>query len=134
MGFRESLAKRYADSYLKKYGDRLVQIQGHVLSVKITAKTVLWIFNKLIVDVVVKPERSKAIMRCQYKRNRWFKKPEFMQLSQGNLVLIQGMKGKKGKENSDVITIMNVKNFTTKKDLVKTDQKVQKVQQRQFIK
>lgn len=134
MGFRESLAKRYADSYLKKYGDRLVQIQGHVLSIKITAKAVLWIFNKLIVDVVIKPERSKAIIRCQYKRNRWFKKPEFMQLSQGNLVLVQGMKGKKGKEKSDIITIMNVKNLTTKKDLIKSDQQVKKVQQRQFIK
>ena len=134
MGFKDTLAKMYADTYLQKYGDRLTQIQGHILSVKVTAKAVLWIFHKLIVDVVIKPERSKAIIRCQYKKNRWFKKPEFIQLSQGNLVLVQGMKGKKGKQDREIITIMNVKNFTTKQDLVKTDQKIQKVQQRQFIK
>lgn len=134
MGFKDTMSKKYADAYLRKYGDRITQVQGHILSVKIFEKTILWIFNKLQVDLVVKPERSKAIVRCQYKKNRWFKKPSFLQLNQGNLVVIQGLKGKKGKENSDIISIMNVRNLTTKKDLVAVDQKVQKVKQRPFVK
>jgi hypothetical protein len=134
MGFRDTLAKKYADAYFKKYGDRMTQVQGHILSVKIIEKTILWIYHKIQVDLVVKPERSKAIARCQYKKNLWFKKPSFLQLNQGHLVLIQGVKGKKGKENSDIIQILNVRNLTTKKDLIAVDQKVQKVQQKQFVK
>lgn len=134
MSFRDTLAKKYADSYLKKYGDRLTQLQGHVLSVKVTTKTILWIYNILTVDVLVKPERSKAVTRCQYKKKQWFKKPSFLTLKQGNMVVIQGLKGKKGKENSDIISILNVRNLSTKEDLVPMDQKVQRVQQRQFLK
>lgn len=134
MGFKDKMAKSYADAYLKKYGDRLTQVQGHILSVKVLEKTILWIFHKLQVDLVVKPERSKAIARCQYKKNQWFKKPKFMQLNQGHLVVVQGLKGKKGKEHSDILSVLNIRNLTTKKDLVQVDQKVQKVQQKQFIK
>lgn len=134
MSFRDTLAKKYAESYLDRYGDRLTQVQGHVLSVKISTRTILWIYNILTVDILVKPERSKAVTRCQFKKKRWFKKPTFMNLRQGNLVVIQGLKGKKGKDNSDVISVLNVRNLTTKEDLVPVDQKVQKVQQRQFIK
>ncbi len=134
MGFKDTMAKKYADAYLRKYGDRLTQVQGHILSVKVLEKTILWIFHKLQVDLVVKPERSKAIARCQYKKNQWFKKPKFMQLNQGHLVVVQGLKGKKGKENSDILSVLNVRNLTTKKDLVQVDQKMQKVQQKQFIK
>lgn len=139
MGFKETIAKRYADAYLRKYGDRLTQVQGHILSVKITTKTILWVFNVLKADILVKPERSKAIIRCQYKKNQWFKKPEFIQLNQGHVVLIQGLKGKKDKKDkdtSDAIQILNVMNLTTKKQLVPVEGggKVQKVQQKQFIK
>lgn len=133
MSFKEKLAKAYTNAYIDKYGDRLTQVQGHVLSVKITTKTILWIYNIIKADVLVKPERSKAIARCQYKQKRWFKKPSFIQLNQGHLVVIQGLKGKKGKENSDVLKILNVRNLTTKKDLVPVDQKVQRVRQRQQI-
>jgi hypothetical protein len=134
MGFKDKMAKSYADAYLRKYGDRLTQVQGHILSVKVLEKTILWIFHKIQVDLVVKPERSKAIARCQYKKNQWFKKPKFMQLNQGHLVVVQGLKGKKGKENSDILSVLNIRNLTTKKDLVQVDQKMQKVQQKQFIK
>jgi hypothetical protein len=137
MGFRDALAKRYADAYLKKYGDRLTQLQGNILSVKITNKTILWIFHKLRVDLIIKPERSKAVVRCQYNKNQWFKKPSFIPVNQGNLVIVQGMKGKKGKkgnESAESIQVINLKNLTTKKDLIPTDQKVQRVQQRSFIK
>lgn len=134
MGFKDTLAKKYADAYLTKYGDRLTQVQGHVLSIKILENTVLGVFHKLQVDLVVKPERSKAIARCQYKKKQWFKKPKFMQLNQGHMVVVQGLKGKKGKENSDVLSVLNIRNLTNKKDLIPVDQKMQKVQQKQFIK
>lgn len=133
MSFKEKLAKAYSNAYMDKYGDRLTQVQGHVLSVKITTKTILWIYNIIKADLLVKPERSKAITRCQYRQARWFKKPSFIQLNQGHLVIIQGLKGKKGKENSDVLKILNVRNLTTKKDLVPVDQKVQRVRQRQQL-
>lgn len=122
MGFKDKLAKRYADSYLKKYGDRITQVQGRILSIKTTEKTVLWIYHRLTVDILVKPEKSKFITRCQFVKKQWFKKPAFMQLAQGHSVIIQGLKGKKGKENSELITIMNVMNLTTKQDLVPMEQ------------
>lgn len=137
MGFKETLAKKYADAYLKKYGDRLTQIQGHILSCKITTKTILWIYHIIKVDILVKPDRSKLIMKCFYKNKRWFKKPSFIQLNQGNTVIVQGLKpkkSKKGKENNDAVQILNVRNLTTKIDLIPIKQKVQRVQQRQFIK
>lgn len=137
MGIKDKLAKSYANAYLQRYGDRMTQLQGNVLSIKVFEKTVLWIFHKLQVDILIKPERTRAVVKCRFKRNRWFKKPEFMQINQGNLLIIQGLKGKKSKKKnsqpSDVIEILNIKNLTTKKDLIKTDQKVQRVQQRQYI-
>jgi hypothetical protein len=122
MGFKDALAKKYSEAYLNKYGDRITQVQGRVLSIKVSTKTVLWIYHKLIVDVLVKPESSKVVMRCQYSKKRWFKKPAFMTLNQGHSVIVQGVKGKKGKEDRDIITIMNIINFTTKQDLVPTGQ------------
>lgn len=122
MGFKDTLAKKYADSYLKKYGDRITQVQGRVLSVKINTKRKFFIRNIITVDVLVKPDNSKTITRCQYIKKRWFKKPTFMQLSQGHSIVIQGIKGKKGKEDREIVSIINVMNLTTKQDLVKTDQ------------
>lgn len=132
MGFKENLQKRYTESYLKKYGDRLTQVQGNVLSVKIEEKTILWIFHKLVATILVRPDRSKGVAKCIFKKNRWFKKPEFMNINQGNLLIVQGMKGKKGKDDREVIQIINIRNLTTKKDLVPIEgakvQKIQKVQ------
>jgi hypothetical protein len=132
MGFRDKITKYYTQSYFKKYGERLTQLQGNVVSVKVEEKTILWIFHKLSAVLIVRPERSKNIVKCVYKRNRWFKKPAFMTISQGNLVIVQGLKGKKGKENREIIEIMNIKNMTTKKDLVPMEgsqvKRVQKVQ------
>lgn len=129
MSIKEKFSKVYADSYLKKYGDRLTQVQGNVVSAKVEEKTILWIFHKLKVTIIVKPDRSKTVVKCMYKKNRWFKKPNFIGITQGNLVIIQGLKGKKGKENRELLTIMNVRNLSTKKDLVAVDGKPQKVQQ-----
>lgn len=128
MSFREKMQKAYAESYVKKMGDRLTQLQGNVISVKVEKKTILWIFHKLTVTFLVKQERSKNITKCVYKRNRWFKKPLFIPLSQGNLVVIQGNKGVKGKSNREVITVLNIRNLSTKTDLVPMDGKEPKVQ------
>lgn len=122
MGFKDTLAKKYADAYLTKYGDRITQVQGRILSIKTSTKTKLLFHHFITVDILVKPDKSKNITRCQYIKKRWFKKPEFMQLSQGHSVVIQGVKGKKGKEDSELITILNVMNLTTKQDLVATGQ------------
>ena len=139
MGFREKLAKHYTEAYITKYGDRLAQVQGNVVSVKVEEKTILWLFHKITATLIVRPERSKGVVRCVYKKNKWFKKPEFLNINQGHLVIIQGLKAKKGKkakDNKEAIEIMNVMNLTTKKDLVPVDksqlkkaQKVQRIKQ-----
>ncbi|MDF2504518.1 hypothetical protein [Clostridium sp.] len=121
MGLKEKIQNYYTKSYMSKYGDRLTQAQGNVISIKIEEKSILWIFHKLVVTLILKPDRSKNIIRCNYKRNKWFKKPEFMTINQGNLLVVQGVKGAKGKENRETIDIMNIRNMTTKKDLVKID-------------
>lgn len=132
MSFKERLSKYYADSFLKKYNDRITQVQGNVISVKVTEKSILGIFNKLSVSLIIKPERSKSIIKCFMKRNRWFKKPTFMAVSQGNMLIVQGLKGKKGKENREQIQIMNIRNLTTRKDLIPIEggQKIKRVQQK----
>lgn len=132
MGFKENFQQQYAKAYFEKYGDRLTQIQGNVISVKFNEKSILGIFNKLKVTMVIKPDRSKTIIKCFYKKNKWFKKPEFIAISQGNLVIIQGLKGKKTKKkkkkNADAIQIINVCNLTTKKDLIPIEGKAAQVQ------
>lgn len=132
MGFKEKLTQYYTKSYLKKYGDRITQLQGNAVSVKITEKTILWVFHKLTVSVLVRPDRSKNIVQCIYVKNRWFKKPEFIPITQGNLLIVQGLKGLKGKKgNSELISVMNIRNLSNKRDLVPVEGKVQKIQQRQ---
>ncbi len=137
MGFKDKLAKYYTDSYIKKYGDRLAQVQGNVVSVKVEEKTILWIFHKISAVLIVRPERSKNVVKCTYKKNKWFKKPGFLNINQGNLVIVQGLKGKKSKkskESREVIEIMNIKNLTTRKDLVPVEgqqvKRVQKIQRK----
>lgn len=121
MGFRDKLQKYYADNYMKKYGDRITQAYGTVLSVKVEEKKILFIFNKLTATIILKPEGSKNVVRGTYTAKRWFKKPQFIAVNQGNLLLLQALKGKKGKENSEVLEIKNIRNVTTRKDLFKID-------------
>lgn len=136
MGFKDNLQNYYAKRYLKKYGDRLAQVQGNVVSTKVTEKTILGIIHKLDVAILIKPERSKNIVQCVFTKTRWFKRPEFIPISQGNLLIVQGLKGKKtkdskktrkSKESSEKITIMNVRNLTTKKDLIPIEGNVPQV-------
>jgi len=134
MSIKEKISKYYTNTYLKRYGDRITQVQGNVVSVKVEEKTILWLFHKITATLIIKPDRSKTVVKCVYKKNKWFKKPAFIVINQGNLLLIQGLKGKKGKDNRELITIMNIRNLTTKKDLIPVDGKVQRVQKVQRIK
>ncbi|KHD38280.1 hypothetical protein NL50_01890 [Clostridium acetobutylicum] len=125
MSFKDKISESYTKNFFKKYGDRLTNIQGNVLSVKVERKSILWIFNKLIATIIIKPDRSKAVVKCVYKRNGFFKKPDFMNISQGNLVIIQGLKpdknAKKSKKSGEAVSIMNIRNLSTKCDLVPVD-------------
>ena len=136
MGFKEKISSSYSNAFMTKYGDRLTQIQGRALSVKTTEKSFLGILNTIIVTIVVKHDNLRTVATCVYKKKKWFKKPTFMAVSQGHSLLIQGIKpdySKKHKKNfKDYISIMNVMNLTTKKDLVPVEgaqKKVQRVRQ-----
>lgn len=132
MGFKEKLSKYYTESYMEQYGDRMTQFQGNVLSVKVEEKSILWIFHKIEANFIVKPERSRGVLKCRYKKSKWFKKPAFMKLAQGHSVIVQGLKSKVSKKDpSEIIDVMNILNLTTKKDLVPVDHsQLKKVRQR----
>ena len=117
MGFKYKITKYYSDAYMEKYGDRMTSVAGTILSVKTEVKSILGIFNKLHVFLVVKPEVGKQVVKCEYKKNRWFKKPQFIDVNQGHKVIIMGLKGVKGKANSENVLISNIANLTTRKDL-----------------
>ena len=117
MFFKDKMTKYYSDAYMEKYGDRMTSVAGTILSVKTEVKSILGIFNKLHVFLVVKPEVGKQVVKCEYKKNRWFKKPQFIDVNQGHKVIIMGLKGVKGKANSENVLISNIANLTTRKDL-----------------
>ncbi len=118
MGFKDTLTNYYMKSYLKKYGDRLTQTQGNVLSVKLSIKRYIWFFYILTATVVIKPERSKNVVKCIYKKKRLFKKPSFMNINQGHLVIVQALKDKKVREN---LRVLNIRNLSNRQDLVPVD-------------
>lgn len=140
MGIKQKLTESYTKNYMKKYGDRLTQAQGKVLSVKMEKKSILWIFHKIMVTIIIKPERTRNVVKCAYKKNRWFKKPHFISVSQGNSLIIQGLKGlkgKKGKGSSEIIEIINIVNMTTKQQLVESEgneDNIKKIKSAQKIK
>ena len=70
MGVKDKLSKYYTDSYLEKYGDRMAQFQGNIISVKVEEKSILWLFHKIIATVIIKPDRSKAVIKCVYKKKK----------------------------------------------------------------
>ncbi len=138
MGIKDKLTQSYSNAFLKRYGDRLTQVQGRALSVKTESKTFLGIINTIIVTIIVKQDNLKTVSTCVYKKRRWFKKPVFISVSQGHSLLIQGLKpdhSKKKKKKDkfkDCTVIMNVMNLTTKKDLVPVEggqKKLQRVRQ-----
>lgn len=120
MGFREKFDNYFRDSYFEKYGDRMTSAAGTVVSVKFQEKNFI-LFHKLIVDIVIKPEMGKSIIKSRYKKFRWFKKVDFIPVNMGHKVMIMGLKGIKGKKDSDVVIIQNIINLTTKRDLIPID-------------
>ncbi|KPU44052.1 hypothetical protein OXPF_22180 [Oxobacter pfennigii] len=128
MGFKDTLNDMLQQRFLKKYGDRLTGLRGNIVSVKVTEKTFLFFIHNLRVDILLRPERSKNIARCYFKKRTFFKKFNMIHLQVGNLVLIQGIKEK----NSETVEAMNIQNLTTKKSIIDVDQPKQK-QQRKII-
>lgn len=120
MGLKDKFDKYFRDSYFQKYGDRITSVAGTVISVKTEEKNYV-IFNKLIVNMIIKPDAGRGAVKCRYKKNKWFKKPEFIQLNKGHKVMIMGLKGVKGKKDSEIIQVQNVLNLTTKRDLIPID-------------
>lgn len=117
MGFKDKVNKYFADAYMDKYSDRMTSAMGTVLSVKVEEKSILGILRTLIVQVLVKPDMGKGVIKTQYKSKKWFKNPTFIDVKQGHKVIIMGIEGEKGKPNSEVVSISNIANLTTKKDL-----------------
>lgn len=129
MGFRDKLTDMMQQRYLKKYGDRMAAMKGNIINVKITQKSFLFILHNLRVDIMLRPERSKNIVRCYYKKRTWFKKYNLLSLQTGQLIIIQGIKDKKG----EAIQILNIQNLTTKKSIIDVNeikQKQKKVQKK----
>lgn len=119
MGFQEKLSSHYTNKYLEKNGERLTQVQGNALSVKVETKTIFFIFHIITASILVRPDRSKVTVKCQYKKKKFFKKPTFMTINQGNSIIVQGLKpNKTKKEVKDYIEILNIKNLSTKRDLI----------------
>lgn len=117
MGFKDTIKQKTTQMFFDKNKDRLTQVQGKVLSIKTEEKTFLWLIHKLTVTILVKPENSRNIVTCIYKKKRWFKKVEFMSILQGNSVLVQGLKSRNNKDNKDFIEVINIRNNNTKKFL-----------------
>lgn len=120
MGFKDKMNSVMRDSYFQKYGDRITSAQGTVVSIKFVEKNYL-IIKKLIVDMIIKSDVSKGVIKARYTKRRWFKKVDFIPVKMGHKVMLMGLTGVKGKKDADVMIIQNVLNLTTKKDLVPVD-------------
>ena len=90
------------------------------MSIKFTEKNYI-IFHRLVVDMIIKPEVGRAVVKCRYKKMRWFKKVDFIPIKNGHKLIIMGLKGVKGKKDEDIVMIQNILNTTTKKDLIPID-------------
>lgn len=130
MGFKDKLSQSYTNAYLNRYGDRLTQIQGRVLSVKVEEKSFLGIIRTLTALIVVKPVSSSGVSTCYYKKKKWFKKPTFMNLSQGHSVIVQGLKPdkkkKKKKKYEEYLSVVNIVNMTNRSELVPSNGEIPK--------
>lgn len=113
----EKLRGKFSELYIDLYGDRIRQISGNILSVKIEEKSTLWILKKITIILMIKPDKNKSIIQCRYIKTRFFKKPSFIKIKQGNKVVIQGLAPDENKDKNKFITILNIKNVTTKTEL-----------------
>ena len=123
MGIKNKFEEYQMETFMEQYGDRLTPLYGHVLSAKIERTKKFFLWNVLTVNLVIKPAGSRNVQRCQYKKSS-FKLPPFIEIKQGNEVMVQGLKADKSKESSDTITIMNVINITDRTQLVEGEMSV----------
>lgn len=138
--FKKNLQERYQQKFLQKYGDRITYLVGTVLSCKVVPKPILFgLYNKITVTIILKLDNSrgrmntgkdKAVSQCIYKEGKFFKKPKFIQISTGNIVMLAGLKSvtksKKDQPKKEFVQIINISNYTTKKDLKDWGYDVQK--------
>lgn len=117
MGFKDKMGSYFAEAYTAKYGDRMTSVTGTILSLKVEEGSILGIIKKIHCQMIIKPEIGKNVVKCEYKKKRWFKKPDFIELKQGHKVLIMGLLGDKEKEHSEVVEASNIVNLTTGKDI-----------------
>ncbi|MEO2602250.1 hypothetical protein, partial [Clostridium butyricum] len=98
MGLKEKLSGKFGnyfqDAYMQKYGDRITSVSGTILSAKIVEKD-YFIIKRIMVELIIKPEVGRKVVKCWYKKNRWFKKPDFITIKQGHKVIIMGVNGEK---------------------------------------
>jgi hypothetical protein len=127
MSFKDKLTEMMQQRYLKKYGDRMAAMRGNIINVKITQKSFLFIVHNLRVDILLRPERSKNIVRCYFKKRTFFKKYNLLSLQTGQLIIIQGIKDKKG----EAIQALNIQNLSTKKSIIDMDEVKQKQKKQQ---
>ncbi len=120
MGIKNKFEEYQMETFMEQYGDRLTPVYGHVLSAKIERTKKFFLWHVLNVNLVIKPAGSRNVQRCQYKKSG-FKLPPFIDIKQGNEVLVQGLKADKAKDPSDTITIMNVVNVSDRTQLVEGD-------------
>ena len=120
MGFKDKLNKYYTESYMQKYGDRISSASGTVVSIKLQEKN-YFIIKSILVDMIIKSDVSKGVIKARYKKKKWLKKPNFIPVSTGHKVMLMGLKGKKGKKDAEVLMLQNILNLTTKKDLIPVD-------------
>lgn len=117
MGIKNKLEEYQVETFMEQHGDRLAPVYGNVLSVKVDRQKKFFIYHTLNVNLVVKPMGSRNVVRCNYKK-KGFKEPKFIDVRMGNEVLVQGVKGDRGKESAETITIMNLININDRTQLV----------------
>lgn len=126
MGIKNKFEEYQMETFMEQYGDRLTPVYGNVLSAKIERTKKFFLWNVLTVNLVIKPAGSRNVQRCQYKKSG-FKQPPFIDIRQGNEILVQGLKADKTKDSQDTITIMNVINITDKTQLVEGEMSVDEI-------
>lgn len=126
MSFKDDLNEMMQKRYLKKYGDRMTALRGNIINIKITEKTFLFFIHKLRVDILLRPERSKNIVRCYFRKKTWFKKYNMINLQTGHLIIVQGLKDKKG----EAVEALNIQNLTTKKSIIDVEELKRKQQKK----
>lgn len=130
MGIKDKFDDYQKEMFMDQYGERMTPLYGHVLSIKVDRKKKFFLWHTLDVSLVLKPVGSRNVQRCSY-RKKGFKLKPFIDIKQGNEVLVQGLKNDKTKTKTkdlqDTIVIMNIVNITNRTQLVEGDVSVDEI-------